>query len=169
MATVEEKLDFLLKEMKAVQANQLKVTSAVGDLTSWSKGADTLATELHNDISRGQPPGSPENPGESCLKPAKNKTKHTSNLNMHARHGPRRGGPHGPPERPNKAPPRTRSASLEGSRPPRAGSASLEAHAPPSGFRPARGSPPPSSGFRLARGSLTGAPAPAHRYEYLML
>jgi hypothetical protein len=43
-------LDFLLKEMKAVQANQLKVTSAVGDLTSWSKGADTLATELHNDI-----------------------------------------------------------------------------------------------------------------------
>jgi hypothetical protein len=50
MATVEEKLDFLLKEMKAVQANQIKVTSTVGDLTSWSKGADTLATELHNDI-----------------------------------------------------------------------------------------------------------------------
>jgi hypothetical protein len=50
MATVEEKLDFFLKEMKAVQANQLKVTSAVGDLTSWSKGADLLAMELHDDI-----------------------------------------------------------------------------------------------------------------------
>jgi hypothetical protein len=30
MSTVEEKLDFLLKEMTAVQANQLKVTTAVG-------------------------------------------------------------------------------------------------------------------------------------------
>jgi hypothetical protein len=27
MATVEEKLDFLLKEMEAVKANQIKVTS----------------------------------------------------------------------------------------------------------------------------------------------
>jgi hypothetical protein len=55
---------------------------------------------------------------ESCLKPAKNaKRKHTSNLtqNMHTQHSPRRGGPRGPPERPNKAPPRARSASLEGS------------------------------------------------------
>jgi hypothetical protein len=34
MATVEEKFDFLLKEMKVVHANQLKVTSTVGDLTS---------------------------------------------------------------------------------------------------------------------------------------
>jgi hypothetical protein len=50
MATVEEKFDFLLKEMKVVHANQLKVTSAVGDLTSWSKGANLLATELHDDI-----------------------------------------------------------------------------------------------------------------------
>jgi hypothetical protein len=50
MSTVEEKLDFLLKEMKVVQANQIKVTIVVGDLTLWSKGADTLATELHNDI-----------------------------------------------------------------------------------------------------------------------
>jgi hypothetical protein len=50
MATVEEKLDFLLKEVKAVQANQINVTTAVGDLTAWSKGADLLATELHDDI-----------------------------------------------------------------------------------------------------------------------
>jgi hypothetical protein len=47
MATVEEKLDFLLKEVKAVQANQIKV---MGVLTAWSKGADLLATELHDDI-----------------------------------------------------------------------------------------------------------------------
>jgi hypothetical protein len=45
---------------------------------------------------------------------------------MHTQHGPRRGGSRGPPERPSKAPPRARSASLEGSRPPRTRSASLE-------------------------------------------
>jgi hypothetical protein len=48
-----------------------------------------------------------KNRGESCLKPAKNaKRKHTSNLtqNIHTQHSPRRGGPHGPPERPSKAP-----------------------------------------------------------------
>jgi hypothetical protein len=50
MTTVEVKLDFLLKEMKVVQANQLKVTTTVGDLTTWSKGADLLATKQHNDI-----------------------------------------------------------------------------------------------------------------------
>jgi hypothetical protein len=56
--------------------------------------------------------------GESCLKPAKNKTKHTSSLtrNTHTRHGPRCGGPRGPPRRPSKTLPRARSASLEGSR-----------------------------------------------------
>jgi hypothetical protein len=66
---------------------------------------------------RGQPQGPPKKPGEPCLKPAKNKTKHTSNLSTHTRHGPRCGGPRGPPEWSNQAPPRVRSASLEGSRP----------------------------------------------------
>jgi hypothetical protein len=56
--------------------------------------------------------------GESCLKPAKNKTKHTSSLtrNTHTRHGPRCGGPRGPARRPSKTLPRARSASLEGLR-----------------------------------------------------
>jgi hypothetical protein len=49
----------------------------------------------------------------------------------HTRHSPRRGGPRGPPERPSKALPRAKSASLEGSRRPRAGSASLEGSHPP--------------------------------------
>jgi hypothetical protein len=63
---------------------------------------------------RGSPPSwatdvgdSPEGlkkPGESCLKPAKNKTKHTSNLSTHTRRGPRCGGPRSPPEWPNQAP-----------------------------------------------------------------
>jgi hypothetical protein len=66
---------------------------------------------------------------------------------MHTQRVPRCGGPHGPPEWPNQAPPRARSASLEGSRPPpRAGSALLEAHAPSSGFRLARGLTPPRAG-----------------------
>jgi hypothetical protein len=106
--------------------------------------------------SRGQPRGSPKEPGESCLKPAKNtKRKHISNLtqNVCTQHSPRRDGLRGPPERPNKTPPRARSASLEGSRPPRAESASLEGsrsleRAPPRSRVPAfleRG--PPRSRF----------------------
>jgi hypothetical protein len=75
------------------------------------------------------PEGPLKNQGGSYLKPAKStKRKHTSNLtqNVCTQHSPRRDGPRGPPERPNKMPPRARSASLEGSRPPRAKSASLE-------------------------------------------
>jgi hypothetical protein len=63
----------------------------------------------------------PKKPGESCSKPAKNtKHKHSSNItqNIRTQHNPRRDGPRGPPEQPNKAPPRARSASLEA--PPRA-------------------------------------------------
>jgi hypothetical protein len=87
--------------------------------------------------------------GNPALNLQKSKTKHTSSLtrNAHTRHGPRCGGPRGPPGRPSKTPPRARFASLEGSgsrertpprsrvhatlergpRLPRAGSASLEA------------------------------------------
>jgi hypothetical protein len=71
-------------------------------------------------VCRGQPRGPPKKPGggASCLRHAKNKTKHTSSLtrNTHTRHGPRCGGPRGPPRRPSKTPPRARSASLEGLR-----------------------------------------------------
>jgi hypothetical protein len=66
----------------------------------------------------------PKKPGESFLKPAKNENK--AHLNTHTRHGPRCGGPRGPPEWPNQRPPRPGSAWLEGSRLPRAGSASIE-------------------------------------------
>jgi hypothetical protein len=92
---------------------------------------------------RGQPQGFPRKPGESCLKPAKNtKHKHSSNVtqNIRIQHNPRRDGPRGPPERPNKAP-------LEQG-PPRS-----RAHAPSSEVRLARGLTSPSSGLRLARGS----------------
>jgi hypothetical protein len=71
---------------------------------------------------RGQPRGSPKNRGGILLKTSKKRktqnAKHTSNLtqNVHAQHSTCRGGPHGPPEWPNKAPPRARSVSLEGSR-----------------------------------------------------
>jgi hypothetical protein len=58
----------------------------------------------------------PKKPGGILLKTCK-KTKHTSSLtqNICTQHSPRRGGPCGPPERPNKAPPRAGSVSLEGS------------------------------------------------------
>jgi hypothetical protein len=84
---------------------------------------------------RGQPRGSPKNRGGILLKTSKKRktqnAKHTSNLtqNVHAQHSTCRGGPHGPPEWPNKAPPRARSVSLEGSR-------SLE-RAPPRSWVPA--------------------------------
>jgi hypothetical protein len=50
MATVEEKLDFLLREVKQIQANQLRSSSAVDELTAWSKKADLMGTELKSDI-----------------------------------------------------------------------------------------------------------------------
>jgi hypothetical protein len=88
----------------------------------------------------------PKKPGESCLKPTKTRTKHISYLNAHAGHGPRHGGPRGPPEWPSRRPPRAGSASLEGSRPPRASSASLEGSRPPrAGSASLEGSPPPRS------------------------
>jgi hypothetical protein len=74
----------------------------------------------------------PKKPGGILLKTCK-KTKHTSSLtqNICTQHSPRRDGPRFPPERPNKAPPRAGSASLEGSRPLRVRSASLVGSRPP--------------------------------------
>jgi hypothetical protein len=101
----------------------------------------------------------PKKPGESCLKPAKNKTKCTSNLSTHTRHGPRCDGPRSPPEWPNHVTPRAGSASLEGLRPlervpPRSRvPASLEqapprsrAHAPSSGSASLEGPRLPRAG-----------------------
>jgi hypothetical protein len=72
----------------------------------------------------------PEGPlkqmGKSRLKPAKKTKPNASCLSAHTGHGPRRGGPRGPPWRPTQGSPRAGFASLEGARLPRAGSASLE-------------------------------------------
>jgi hypothetical protein len=92
--------------------------------------------------------------GESCLKPAKNKAKHTSYLNARTGHDPRCGGPRGPLEWPSQRPPQAGSASLEGSRPPRAGSASLEgSRLPRTGSASLEGSRLPRAGSTSLEGS----------------
>jgi hypothetical protein len=101
---------------------------------------------------RGQPWGSPLIIGETPLKTCK-KAKHASL--KHTGHGPRRGGPDGPPRRPTQRSPRAGSASLEGThlprvgfaqfegvRLPRVGSASLEGpHRPRAGSASLEGAP----------------------------
>jgi predicted RNA-binding protein with EMAP domain len=47
---VEERLDAILKEVKAIQVNQVRSATTVGELTSWSKKADVMAAELKSDI-----------------------------------------------------------------------------------------------------------------------
>jgi hypothetical protein len=102
------------------------------------------------------PWGPLKQPGESCLKPAKNQRQGTSHLNTRPRHGPHQGGPHGPAEWPSQCLsragsasleglhlPRAGSASLEGSRLPRAGSASLEDPSLPRSRRSLHARPPP--------------------------
>jgi hypothetical protein len=87
---------------------------------------------------RGQPWGSPLTKGETPLKTCKKTMLNTPRLNTHT-HGPRHGGPDGPPRRPTQdplehAPPRSRAhtslgwvpSQFEGARSPRAGFASLE-------------------------------------------
>jgi hypothetical protein len=77
------------------------------------------------------PEGPLNKPGGILLKTCKKPKRNTSHLSAHTGHGPRCGGPRGPPEWPSQRPPRAGSTSLEGSRPPRAGSASLEGSSPP--------------------------------------
>jgi hypothetical protein len=92
---------------------------------------------------------------ESRLKPAKKPEPNASCLSAHTGHGPRRGGPRGPPRRPTQRSPRAGSASLEGTHLPRAGSAPLEGtHLP-------RSCPALLEGTRLPRAgsaSLEGVP-----------
>jgi hypothetical protein len=50
MKTAKEKLDFLIKEVKTLQPNQLKVHTAVEGLTKWSSDGDKIVVDLSNDI-----------------------------------------------------------------------------------------------------------------------
>jgi hypothetical protein len=93
--------------------------------------------------------------GKSRLKPAKKPKPNASCLSAHTGHGPRRGGPGGPPRRPTQRSPRAGSVSLEGTRLPRAGSAPFE------GARLPRAGSASLEGPRLPRAgsaSLEGAP-----------
>jgi hypothetical protein len=113
----------------------------------------TIPSPLGTNLGVGDSPEGPLKTGEHRLKPAKSKTKQTSNLSMHTRRGPRCGGPRGPPERPNQAPPSSGFRLARGSTPPSSGFHLARGPTPPSsGFRLARGPTPPSSGFRLAQG-----------------
>jgi hypothetical protein len=87
------------------------------------------------------PEGTLKQLGKSRLKTCKKPKPNTSCLSAHTGHGPRRGGPGGPPRRPTQRSPRSR---LRLAR----------EHTPPSsGLRPVRGCTLTSSGLRLARGS----------------
>jgi hypothetical protein len=103
----------------------------------------------------GDSPGGPfKQPGKPHLKPAK-KTKVNHASLKHTGHGPRHGGPDGPPRRPTQKSlwagsaslegtrlPRVRSAPFEGGRLPRASSASLEGpHRPRVGSASLEGAP----------------------------
>jgi hypothetical protein len=84
-------------------------------------------------------------------------------LNTRTEHGPRHGGPRGPPEWPNQKPPRAGFASLEGSHLPRAGSASLEgSRLPRAGSASLEGQHPPRAGSA----SLEGSPPPRSRLPH---
>jgi hypothetical protein len=69
--------------------------------------------------------GSPQTTGGIPLKTCKKPKPNASFLSAHMGHGPRRGGPRGPPRWPTQRSPRAGSASLEGTHLPRAGSAPL--------------------------------------------
>jgi hypothetical protein len=145
-----------------------------------------IGTELYrksaSNVVVGDSPGGPlKNRGESCFKPAKNKSK-THLLSKHAYRArptprwplwPTTAAPQGAPLRAGSAslegsrPHRAGSASPEGSRPPRVGSASLEGSLPFERVPPRSRVHAPSSGLCPARGPLTSAPLP-HAYGHLM-
>jgi hypothetical protein len=80
--------------------------------------------------------------GEIPLKTGKKQKPNASCLSAHTWHGPRRGGPRGPPRWPTQRSPRAGSASLEGTHLPRAGSAPLEGtRLPRAGSAPLEGVP----------------------------
>jgi hypothetical protein len=122
-------------------------------------GPSCVPGRPYNDLPELSVGDSPEGPlkqlRKSRLKPAKKSKLNASCLTAHTGHGPRRGGPRGPPRRPTQRSPRAGSASLEGTHLPRAGSASLE------GTRLPRAGSAPLEGTRLPRAgsaSLEDAP-----------
>jgi hypothetical protein len=50
MATTEEKLNAVLKEMKALQLSHAKVVTAVGDVATWTKAAEQISEEMHVEV-----------------------------------------------------------------------------------------------------------------------
>jgi hypothetical protein len=113
---------------------------------------------------------SPKTTGGFLLKTCKKPKRNTSHLSAHRGHGPRCGGPHGPPEWPSQRLPRAGSASLEGSRLPRAGSASLEgSRLPRAGSASLEGSRPPRAGSASLEDSSPPRSRPPSRYGHLML
>jgi hypothetical protein len=95
----------------------------------------------------------PKKPGESCLKPAKNKSEtHLLPKRTHRARPTLRWPPRSTGVAPSKAP-SSRFRLARGLTPPSSGFRLARGPTPPSsGFSLARGPPPPSSGFRLARG-----------------
>jgi hypothetical protein len=106
------------------------------DTVGWTDGPSITSIGA----CRGQPWGSPKKPGESYLKPTKNK--YETHLLLKQTHR----------ARPTlRWPPRPTGVA--------------QSNAPSSGFRLARGLTPPSSGFLLARGLISAsleAPSQAH-------
>jgi prefoldin subunit 5 len=50
MSTTEQKLDFLINEVKTLQVNQLKMNTTIDELNKWSSDVDKVAVDLSNDI-----------------------------------------------------------------------------------------------------------------------
>lgn len=50
MATAEDKIDMLVTEVKALQASQLKLTTTVEAINSWSVNAEQFSVELSKEM-----------------------------------------------------------------------------------------------------------------------
>lgn len=50
MTTAEEKLDLLISKVKALQSTQLKLTTMVNSLNTWSDNVDKLSAGLSKEI-----------------------------------------------------------------------------------------------------------------------
>jgi hypothetical protein len=50
MATTEEKLNAVLKEMKALQLSHAKVVTTLGDVATWTKAAEQISEEMHVEV-----------------------------------------------------------------------------------------------------------------------
>jgi hypothetical protein len=128
-----------------------------------------LVLHLHQHQCRGQPWGSPLTNGEIPLKTSKKPRVSASCLSVHTEHGPRRGGPGGPPRRPTQRSPRAgpgsrAHTSLEWAPPRSRVYAYLERAPPRSRVHAAPEQAPPRS-----RAPRTHTSVPARGYGHLML